>query len=453
MVEFKRLFRLSVILLAALAPLACLGDQESDKNIDTPSPLSRDSTTATPQERIWNEIPDDWEPPFEKYLLNQFAKHQIPGASMAVVRDGRVLYARNFGWADVGNKTPVQSCSLFRVASLSKPLTATAIFRLSESGKLDLDAPVLPLLEDTDYFPQQNALSDARLKDITVELLLQHRAGWDRGISGDPMFESARVAQAFRKRPPASQIDTIRYVLSKPLDFEPGERYCYSNFGYLLLGRIIEQVSGMDYETFVRDEILAPAGVTDMRIGHTLSQGKDPREVKYYDPGVGPSVFDPDSQTLVPEPYGVWNLEAMDAHGGWIATATDMAKYASTYYADAVGPPRSNALLNATVARPSGAAGYDPQGAPTKAYYGLGWKILTDDQHEWTHLTHLGSLPGSSTMLICQRDGVCYALLCNARKSPYTDHFCNSIFDDLVALVQETDWPTPAELPASTSPR
>lgn len=449
MIKFRCLLRLAAVSVVGLAPQGPASCNEGRKSVGPPSTLVEKSDASAPQP---SDAHQSWDASVQEYLGAQLAKHRIPGASLAVAREGKVVYQWCFGYADVESKTLVAPDHRFRIASLSKPLTATGVLRLVESGKLRLDDCLLPLLKGSECLPEQGALSDGRLKDITVRLLLQHRAGWDREVSGDPMFQSALVARAFGKRPPASQADTIRYMLKRPLDFTPGERYCYSNFGYLLLGRLIEHVSGQDYASYVQEEVLSAAGVTDMQIGSSLPRQSAPREVKYYDPGVGPSVFDADSETMVPEPYGVWNLEAMDAHGGWIATASDLAKYASTFYADAASSPLSVESLAATVERPPGAAGYDEHGAPTNGYYGLGWKVLSGEGGAWTHLTHLGSLPGTSTMLICQRDGVCYALLCNARKSPHSDHFSESIFYELVELMQRTRWPSSSETPASVDP-
>src|SRR5690606_16366204 len=94
--------------------------------------------------------------------------------------------------------------------------------------------------------------------------------------------------------PPARQEHIIRYVLGRPLDFDPGERHAYSNFGYCLLGRVIEKITGQPYEQYVRQHVLAPLGISSMCLGQTRLDKRHAGEVKYYDPNLGRSVFDED---------------------------------------------------------------------------------------------------------------------------------------------------------------
>lgn len=404
---------------------------------DAPSALAKAAEHANNVE----EAADPRFAPVEALLDKELARHKVPGASIAIVRAGELVYAHGFGYADREAQELVCADSRFRIASLAKPLTACAVLRLVEAGKLDLDDRAAPLLAEAALLPSDALEKDPRLGEITIRHLLQHRAGWDRAASGDPMFRSIAIAEALDKNPPASQTDTIRYTLSKPLDFTPGERYCYSNFGYCLLGRIIESASGQDYESYVRNEVLAPIGVTDIQIGTTLAQFRQEREVRYYDSGVGRSVFDSSNKNMVAQPYGAWNLEAMDAHGGWIASAPDLARFASEYYGDAESSRLSVASFDATISRPNDTAGNNDGGDPPQEHYGLGWQILTDETGKYTRMVHLGSLPGTSSLLVCQADGMCYALLCNSRQSPFSTHFCGTILKDLVRAIEEVQWP------------
>ena len=103
-------------------------------------------------------------------------------------------------------------------------------------------------------------------------------------------------------------------------------RYAYSNFGYSLLGRVIAKITGMRYDDYVRKEVLAPLGIHKMQLGHTLLKDRAPGEVRYYsEPGkTGEAVMGPALGEQVPLPYGAWCLEAMERHGGWVATAPDL---------------------------------------------------------------------------------------------------------------------------------
>ena len=124
---------------------------------------------------------------------------------------------------------------------------------------------------------------DARLRDITILQLLQHTAGFDRGVSFDPMFQYSRISQAMNVDSPPKHRAIIEFMLEQPLDFDPGSKYAYSNFGYCVLGRVIEKVTGQTYEQYVQEQVLNPVGVTAMRIGLSLPEDRAENEVLYYD--------------------------------------------------------------------------------------------------------------------------------------------------------------------------
>jgi len=222
--------------------------------------------------------------PFDRMMHTFIRENEIPGGALAVAKDGRLLYARGFGWADRENKKPVQPHSLFRIASISKPITAVAVLRLVEEGKLKLDDRAFALLPHKPHLSKGGKV-DARLEQITIRHLLQHRGGWDRAKSMDAMFQPVRIAHALGKQPPADADDIIRFMRSWPLDFAPGARYAYSNFGYNVLGRIIEEKTGKSYEEYVRSNVLKPLDITAMRIGKTLPAGRAKDEVRYYTRG------------------------------------------------------------------------------------------------------------------------------------------------------------------------
>jgi len=250
-------------------------------------------------------------------------RYAIPGAALAVVHEGRLVYARGYGYADRSTGSLVEPDSRFRIASISKPITAAAVLTLVESGKLTLDTKVFKLLGDLKPIP--GATLDPRLGAITVRQLLQHQGGWDRGATFDPMFRAREAAAAVSGPSPGSCTTIIRWMLGFPLQFTPGKKSVYSNFGYCVLGRVIERASGMAYSTYVRQAVLAPLGMSGTVLGQTLQPL--PGEVRYYDipgAGVATSVFDGISQ--VPWQYGGFYLEAMDSHGGWVSTTADLMR-------------------------------------------------------------------------------------------------------------------------------
>ena len=354
--------------------------------------------------------------PFDELMKGFVHDQQVPGAALAVAKDGKLIYARGFGYANREKQVQVQPDSLFRIASISKPITAWTILQLAQAGKLSLDDHVtdrLPLGLRQPYGIQ----ADARWHKITIRQLLQHRGGWDRGQSIDAMFHSTEISRTLGTRPPADARTVTRFMLGWPLDFEPGTRYSYSNFGYCLLGRIIEQSTDQGYASYVRKSVLNPLDISQMRIGATLAAGQHPKEVVYYagQGARGLSVFPQTLGQAVPQPYGAWHLEAMDAHGGWIGSAIDLVRFGS-----AVQHSVRTGLLTAEsyeqmVARPDLETA---SAASEKTYYGLGWSIRDLDGKQKRNLWHTGSLPGTSTILVLRHDGFCWAALFNTRSTP-----------------------------------
>jgi CubicO group peptidase (beta-lactamase class C family) len=355
---------------------------------------------------------------FDRMMRSFVRDNRIPGAALAVARDGQLVYARGFGYADVERQEPVRPDSLFRIASVSKPITAAAILQLVDAGKLHLEDRVWDILPQA-LRPADATKLDPRLHDVTVQQLLQHRGGWDRDISPDPMFQSSEIAASVGVPPPARPGDIIRFMLGQRLDFDPGARYAYSNFGYCVLGRVIEQVSGVDYETYVRTKLLAPLGIERMRIGRTLPAGRADGEVRYYEPHARtrPCVVGEPPGVPVPGPYGTWYLEAMDAHGGWIASAIDLVRFASRVQEPAPRGVLSPEAYAAMVARPPGAAGVEADGSPRPYYYGLGWSVRPVGSDGRCNLWHTGLFSGTSTILVIRHDGLCWAVLFNTSET------------------------------------
>ena len=350
---------------------------------------------------------------------------KIPGASVAIVKNGKLVYARAFGKADEG--TAAEPNHLFRIASLSKPVTALAILKLVEHGRLHLEDRVFGnngILNDREY----QYFLDERMEDITIKHLLEHSAGWDRAknLEGDPMFLPLAIAVALNKPVPANKMDVISYQLTKDLDYSPGTRYAYSNFGYNILGRVIEKISGMSYGSYVREAILRPSGIEEMELGHNFYDQKQPLEVKYYNR--------PEKKLVasvcrlgekVAAPYGGFNLEAMDAHGGWLASATCLAKLLVATDGIPGKPDIINPSLLKQMAVPSL---HNP-------YYALGW-CVNEVGNRW----HTGSLPGTSAIMTQVADGTGWVILLNG--NPGTFAYFNQL-DRLMwnALNGVVNWP------------
>jgi N-acyl-D-amino-acid deacylase len=230
-------------------------------------------------------------------------------------------------------------------------------------------------------------------------------------------------------------------MLGLPLDFAPGERYAYSNYGYCLLGRVIETITKQSYEDYVKQRVLAPLGIHSMRLGRSRLEDRFDREVRYYDPGTEPSVFAADRGQTVPLAYGAFNLEAMDAHGGWLASSIDLVRFGAAFDDPEKCPILKPQSIREMYERPAGESERDAQGNPKNHWYGLGWFVRQGGKGGETNW-HTGSLPGTSTILMRRADGRDVAVLFNSRVSPTVDHLTralefrlNKVLDDIV------DWP------------
>jgi N-acyl-D-amino-acid deacylase len=351
---------------------------------------------------------------YDTFMQALIERWEIAGAGLAVARGDRLLLVRGYGWATLETRQPVEPTSRFRLASLSKTITAVAVLRLVQDGRLSLDATVLPLLGELGPDPQR--IADPRVHAITVRHLLQHSGGFDRARSGDVVFlphaprAAKRQGAALPPDCPAVLRDTLEYAL----DFAPGSRYAYSNIGYCILGRIVERASGMPYEAYVRARILAPAGADGLALGRTLVAAAG--EVGYYDhrgapwkpamPGLG--------RASAPRPYGEFAMETMDSYGGWIGAPIDYLRFIL-----AIDGRRGSALLGAAMlaemyAAPGLAAAGDEDGAATPgAHYGLG--IQVRPVKGGLNLWHGGSLPGTSTFAVRTADSFTWVAMFNGR--------------------------------------
>jgi N-acyl-D-amino-acid deacylase len=352
---------------------------------------------------------------YDQTITDFMRKHAIPGGAVAVLRDGKLIYARGFGYADVENKTPVQPDALFRIASVSKPITAAAIMKLVEEGKLKLDDRVAPFIAH--LTPAPGATVDSRWEQITIRHLLNHTGGWDRNKPNggfDPIDRPAIAAAAVNAPAPASAETLIRYMKGMPLDFNPGEKFAYSNFGYIILGRVIERLSGMPYGEYVRARVLQPVGANRTQQGRSRMRDALADEVKYYmpwEPGLGmtalvPSVFP--GEGMVPFNYGGFHLEAGDASGAWVSSTVDLLRFLGGVDGRANRPDILSAGLVAEMTG-SGATVC----ASGACYYAAGWFVRpTQGDATWTHG---GTLPGTTSMLVRTYHNFSLVGLFNAR--------------------------------------
>ena len=343
---------------------------------------------------------------FDGAMRTFMQTRNIPGGTLAVTKNGRLVYARGYRWDGYTIDT-VNPVSPFRIASLTKPLTSMAVMRLVQENKLHLTDHLTTLLS-------LGAPMDARMNNITVLHLLQHLGGWNRDTSAfDPMFQDQAIATAMGVALPISRQTIINYMTTKRnLDFAPGSMMNYSNYGYLLLGRIIEMVSGMPFATYMQTHVFAPLGITRIVQGATEFEFRKSGEVPYFvtDPGLYPNVRQAGAPANAMAPNGSFNLENMDSHGAYVATAVDLARFTATFDPLDNYPVLNKASIDQTFAVP--AIGANPDGS----WYGCGWAVRNAGSglNTW----HNGSLPGTSTLMVRRYDGLTWVVLFNQRDDP-----------------------------------
>ncbi|GAA4390703.1 serine hydrolase domain-containing protein [Hymenobacter koreensis] len=360
---------------------------------------------------------------------------KIPGATVAISRDGRLVYSRGFGYADLARTVPMQPHHQMRVASVSKPVTAVAIMKLAEEGRLALDHKVFG---PAGYLPDAyytEVITDARIYDITVQQLLEHAGGWNRnaGVDGfsssDPIEFPLHVAETLHVPNPVGDSTLVRFLLGKGLDFTPGSRFAYSNIGYLVLGKVLERVTGQRYEAWVQQNILAPSGVREAHLGRNLRADKLTYEAEYFSSEETASCYGTGQK--VPYPYGGRNLEAMNAHGGWVFSARDLVRLLLAVDGASTRP---DILMPATVADML-------QPSEQNRRYAKGW-MVTKGRVRW----HTGSLDGTATCVATNSEGYTWAILLNGHPEP--NRFWNDLEDlGWDCINSSNDWPTLDLLP------
>ncbi len=272
--------------------------------------------------------------------------YQVPGATIAITKNGKLIYARAFGNADQAGTEATQPYHMFRIASISKPITSVAIMKLVENGQLSLSDKVFGpggILDSDPYFANAN-ITDTRVHNITVQHLLEHAAGWNSTLpmppgpvspypwgysTSDPVLFPLHVTQTLGEANPVTRRAMIKYLIQKGLNFAPGTAFSYSNVGFLVLGEVIEKKTGLAYENYVKQNILAPLGIYDIHLGKNLLADKREREGEYITnpPFLSLSLYG--TGQMVPMQYGGESIEAMDANGGWIATPRDLVRLAT----------------------------------------------------------------------------------------------------------------------------
>jgi CubicO group peptidase (beta-lactamase class C family) len=319
-------------------------------------------------------LPADKVAKVESAIRVEMAQSKLPGLSVAIVTEQQLRYAQGFGMADLEDTTPAKAATVYRLGSLSKPITATAVMQLAERGKLDLDAPIQQYCP---AFPMKPW-------PVTARQLLAH-------LGGVRDYDNQKfLAEYFSTRHYSSVTESLNIFKDDPLLQEPGTKYVYSTYGYNLLGCAVEGAAGLSYEDYIQANILTPAGMTQTAVddiyrivpnrarGYGKAQDGNLRNT-------GPA----DTSNKIPA-------------GGLVSTVEDLARFA-------IALQQSKLISKATTAQ---MWTLQRTRAGQEIPYGLGWRISTRNGLREVH--HGGAAAGFSTFLYMLPDkGTVVVLMTN----------------------------------------
>ena len=361
---------------------------------------------------------------FDKAIERFMRYWGIKGASFALMKNDSLIYAKGYGYANVADSIECTTSNIFRVASVSKLITAVAIMKLCENGKLNLNSTVFGedgILNDSLF---THRIRDKKIKNVTVEHLLRHTSGFSNPI-GDAAFNQDIVARTIHKPLPLNLDEMVEYASCNRLRARPGTRYDYSNIGYMVLSKIIEKVTNADYETYVKDSILAPIGCYDMYLAQNYPWQFKDNEVTYYEVKEAEEVpaFDGSSK-MVMKSLGGNDVRGLSGAGGWVASAAELALFVSAINNN---PAREDFLSAESI---SLMTHYSKHSRP------IGWASVT--AKEWFRS---GSMAGTSALIKKQRDGYTWVFISNSSSwnGPYLSKRMSHSISTAISRVKE--WP------------
>ena len=286
-------------------------------------------------------------------VMQEAVKNRVlAGATVGVAQNGKILFIRGYGLADLEQRVAVTDSTVFRIGSTTKQFTSAAILRLVDQGKASLDDPL------SKYFPDF-----PRASEVTLEQMLNHTSG----ISSytNPAIKGTS-RDAIRKEWTTEALITHITTLQPNYEFDPGTRWSYSNSAYILLGAIIEKVSGKSYATFLKDELLDPLGLSHTAIDNMATVVPD--RARGYEPSkAAPTGF---------VNTDFFSLSLARSAGGLRSTAADLLKWDAALFGGQVLKPETLARMTAPAklkdGRPTSQNRAPPNWVPATTEYGLG---------------------------------------------------------------------------------
>lgn len=289
-------------------------------------------------------------------VKDQMAAMGIPGLSVAIADDFSLIFSEGFGMADLEHSVPATRETVYRLASISKPITAVAALQLIEKGRLELDAPVNRYVPD---FP-------AKQWEVTIRHLLTHTSGIRHYGSADELGSTRHYTDT---------IEPLKVFAADPLRFEPGTKFSYTTYGYNLLGAAVEKAAAMPFMDYVRENVFEPAKMETARQDDTYAIV--PHRARGY--------------RITPQ-RRVVNCNLADTSnkipgGGMLATAEDLVRFAIAVQRGSLLKPETVKLMFTPYQFPDG----------KRSAYALGWTVRQNGSQTW--VAHSGGQQGTSTLL------------------------------------------------------
>ncbi len=403
----------SVIILAVLAVAAIVTAFVGiHKPLPKPEPI--DAARVYLNRTLCNGMSDLPElEGLDRKVCSYMRKWNLKGASLAIMRNDSLLYAKGYGWAEEEKSTSMEPSHIMRFASVSKLITAVGIMVLQDRDSLSIKDTVFGpsgILNDSLF---TSLIKDRNYHKITVEHLLRHQGGFYR----DPLFSSRDVMNQMKLEHPPVKEDFYRLVLSRRLKFMPGEWQRYSNFGYLLLSEIIEKVSGKPYEQFIREDVLRAAGCYDMHIAGTYYEDRRENEVRYYThEGDGKFIEEyTNNGKMVERCYGGSNIPLLSGAGAWCGSPAELARLVASID----GRPEVRDIISQEAV--SQMTGY-----LDRETFSLGW----NDTNPAAGWSRTGTLAGTCALVKYFPDGECWIMVTNTStwKGPGQSRYTDALF-------------------------
>jgi CubicO group peptidase (beta-lactamase class C family) len=349
----------------------------------------------------------------DRKVSRYLSKWFIKGGSLAIMRNDSLVYAKGYGWAEEDKELEMKPSHIMRMASVSKLITAAGVMVLQDKGMISIKDTVFGPSGILHGTPLDSLIKDKNCHKITVEHLLRHQGGFFR----DPLFSSRDIMHLMQLDHAPEADDFFRFVLPKRLRFMPGEWEKYSNFGYLLLSRIIEEVAGKSYEAFIKEDVLLPAGVYDMHIAGIYYEDKRDNEVRYYThEGDGKFIEEyNNSGRIVERCYGGNNIPMLSGAGAWCGSPAELARFVASIDGRDEIP---DIISKEAVAQMTEYIDKDT--------FSLGWND-TDPAKGWNRT---GTLAGTTALIKYFPDGECWILITNTStwKGPGQARYTNELF-------------------------